>query len=61
MINGTTSLTAVRDYLEVDFPTDDYDTLSGFLIGQLGRIPDMVFKVDKVDEKRVAKVRVFKA
>ncbi|HOP99866.1 MAG TPA: hemolysin family protein [Acetivibrio clariflavus] len=72
IINGTTSLDTVRDYLEVDLPTDDYDTLSGFLIGQLGRIPEendkpsiefngLVFKIDKVDEKRVAKVKVCKA
>lgn len=71
IINGTTSLVTVRDYLEVDLPTDDYDTLSGFLIGQLGRIPEeddtpsiefngLVFKVDKVDEKRVVKVKVCK-
>jgi len=71
VINGTTSLDAVRDYFEVDLPTEDYDTLSGFVIGQLGRIPDdgdspsiefngLVFKVDKVDEKRVAKVKVCK-
>ena len=24
----------------MDLPTEDYDTLSGFVIGQLGRIPD---------------------
>lgn len=72
MINGTTSLITVRDYLEMDLPTDDYDTLSGFIVGQLGRIPDegdnpsiefngLIFKVEKVDEKRVAKVKVCKA
>ncbi|WP_010251092.1 hemolysin family protein [Acetivibrio cellulolyticus] len=72
IINGTTSLVTVRDYLDVDLPTEDYDTLSGFVIGQLGRIPDkddspsiefngLVFKVAKVDEKRVAKVKVCRA
>lgn len=72
IINGTTSLDAVRDYFEVELPTEDYDTLSGFVIGQLGRIPDdgdspsvefngLIFKVDKIDEKRVAKVKVCKA
>ncbi len=72
VINGTTSLDAVRDYFEVELPTEDYDTLSGFVIGQLGRIPDdgdspsvefngLIFKVDKIDEKRVAKVKVCKA
>lgn len=72
MIKGTTSLTTVSDYLEVELPTEDYDTLSGFVIGQLGRIPEkednpsvefngVIFKVAKVDEKRVAKVKVCKA
>lgn len=70
MINGSTSLDAVEDYLEVELPTEEYETLSGFVIGQLGRIPEkqednptvefngLVFKVEKVDEKRVAKVKV---
>jgi len=72
IICGTTSLDAVRDYFEVDLPTEEYDTLGGFVIGQLGRIPDkgdspsvefngLIFKVDKVEEKRVAKVKVCKA
>ena len=39
IINGTTSLDAVEDYLQVDLPIEDYETLSGFVIGQLGRIP----------------------
>ncbi|MEQ8199203.1 MAG: transporter associated domain-containing protein, partial [Clostridiaceae bacterium] len=68
-INGTTSLDAVRDYMDVDFPVEEYETLSGFLIGQLGRIPGkdenpvieykgLVFKVDEVDEHRIVKVKV---
>lgn len=71
IINGTTSLDAVRDYFDVELPIEDYDTISGFVIGQLGRIPDkedspsvefngLVFKVAKVDEKRVSKVKVCK-
>jgi putative hemolysin len=52
-------------------PIDIYDTLSGFLIGQLGRIPSddespivefnsVVFKVEQVTEKRITKVKVCK-
>jgi len=52
----------------VDLPIDDYDTLSGFLIGQLGRIPEagetpvveydeIIFKVEEIEEKRIAKVK----
>jgi len=46
--------------------------LGGFIVGQLGRIPDnddkpsvefdgFVFKVEEVHEKRVSKVKVCKA
>lgn len=72
IINGTTNLDTVRDYLNVDLPTEDYETLSGFVVGQLGRIPGkednptvefngLVFKVEEVNEKRVAKVKVCRA
>ncbi|TCX51627.1 hemolysin family protein [Dehalobacter sp. 14DCB1] len=69
MINGATSLDAVQDYLDVELPIEEYETLSGFLVGQLGRIPGrddkpsvefngLMFKVEAVDEKRIAKVKV---
>ncbi|MCG1025150.1 hemolysin family protein [Dehalobacter sp.] len=69
MINGATSLDAVQDYLDVELPIEEYETLSGFLVGQLGRIPgkddkpslefnSLMFKVEEVDEKRIAKVKV---
>lgn len=69
MINGATSLDAVQDYLGVELPIEEYETLSGFLVGQLGRIPgrddksslefnSLMFKVEEVDEKRIAKVKV---
>lgn len=71
-INGATSLDIVEDYLDVELPTEEYETLSGFVIGQLGRIPGkedkpsvefngLVFKVEKADEKRIAKVKVCRA
>ncbi len=71
IINGITSLDYVSDCLAVDLPIDDYDTLGGFIVGQLGRIPiendnstvefnGLLFKVLEVDEKRVAKVKVCK-
>jgi putative hemolysin len=69
MINGATSLDAVQDYLDVELPIEEYETLSGFLVGQLGRIPGrddkpsvefngLMFKVEAVDEKRIAIVKV---
>jgi len=72
LINGMTSLEQVKDLLGMDFPTEDYDTLNGFLIGQLGRIPEeketpvvefngVVFKVEKITEKRISRVKAIKA
>jgi putative hemolysin len=72
IINGSVSLGVIKDYFDIELPTDDYDTLSGFIIGQVGRIPDekdtleveysgMVFKVEKVEGKRIAKVKVCRA
>jgi putative hemolysin len=69
VISGSTSLDSVMDYLNVELPVEEYETLSGFVIGQLGRIPGksdsptiefngLLFKVEKVDEKRIAKVKV---
>lgn len=71
MISGAVSLDAVEDYLEVNLPTDEYETLSGFLIGHLGRIPapgekpliefnGLAFQVEEVEEKRVSLVKVHK-
>jgi putative hemolysin len=71
IIEGHTSLERVKNYLNLDLPIDEYETLSGFIIGQLGRIPGpddkptlefdgVIFKVQEVCEKRIAKVKACK-
>jgi putative hemolysin len=68
-IRGSTPLETVRDFLELSLPTDDYDTLSGFVVGFLGYIPqenetpqinyeNFTFKVERVQERRIATVLV---
>ncbi len=70
-INGTASLEAVSDVLDISLPTDQFDTLGGFLIGQIGHIPKdgekpeiefggMLFKVNKSEGKRIGTVLVCK-
>lgn len=72
MVQGYTSLDDVEKLLDMELPTDDYDTLSGFLIGQLGRIPELgekpvlewngvVFKAGETDEKRILKLIIDKS
>lgn len=69
LMKGVISLYDVNEYLQLDLPTDEYDTLSGFVIGQIGKIPlegdhaaiefnGITFSVEEVDEKRITKVKV---
>ncbi|WP_309145446.1 hemolysin family protein [Robertmurraya sp. DFI.2.37] len=69
MMIGTVDLDDVEDMLKVDFPTEEFDTLSGFIIGQLGYIPDReerptieyenhLFVVEEINERRIVKVKV---
>jgi putative hemolysin len=69
MISGTTNLYEVEDILKMELPTEEFDTLSGFVIGQLGYIPgsdeqpvveyeNIIFSVDEMMDKRIMKVRV---
>lgn len=69
IVKGLVDLDKVMDFTGVQLPVDEYDTLSGFLIGQLGRIPGakerptiefegVVFQVEKVAKLRIQQVRI---
>lgn len=67
-IDGSTDLQDVEEQLGITFEeNEDYDTLGGYLIGQLGHIPEegetiemklcgWLFSVDLFEEKRILKV-----
>lgn len=70
-IDGLTNIDDVEDIIKVGLPVEDYDTLSGFILGQLGRFPeedekieieykDAKFEVLQTDDKIITKVRVTK-
>jgi putative hemolysin len=67
--DGMASLNEVGERIGEEFPDADYDTLAGFVINLLGRIPDeeeypevnfrnLRLKVLAMDEKRVARVQI---
>jgi len=71
IIQGTTDFEKIEYLFNADLPVDEYDTLSGFLIGQLGGIPlegekpeleynGLLFKIESVKEKRITTVLVSK-
>ncbi len=70
-IDGLLNINDVEDILEANLPVEDYDTLSGFILGQLGRFPeenekieinynDYKFEIMDIDNKIITKVRVTK-
>ncbi|MBO4815821.1 MAG: HlyC/CorC family transporter [Clostridia bacterium] len=71
MISGSVSIHDLRKILEVDIPDGDYDTLSGYLIELLGRIPDddekpvietkkVTYKIEDYEERRILWVKACK-
>lgn len=71
LINGSVSIFDLRKILEVDIPEGDYDTLSGYLIELLGRIPQddekpvietekVTYKIEEYEEKRILWVKACK-
>lgn len=73
IVDGDSELVDLYDELEVEFPLDKFDTVSGFVVGELGRLPQSEdvnsllsaiefegyrFIITKIDDKVVAKVKI---
>jgi putative hemolysin len=68
---GTIDLDKVAGIIDLELPVKEYDTLSGYLVGLLGRIPKdgetksiknqgLEFKILKVKDKRIEEVEIIK-
>lgn len=68
-IHGLINIHDAEDFLDANLPVDDYDTLSGFMLGQLGRFPEenehvsivynqFTFEVIKAEDKVISKIKV---
>jgi len=71
IFDGSISLDKVKEVLGEDLPVDDFDTLSGFVMDLLGRVPkkdetptvefeSILFKVIKLEGKRIVKIKATK-
>ena len=71
IISGSMPIYDVNKILKSHIPEGDYDTLSGYLQAELGRIPDeeenpiietkeLTFKIEEYEDKRILKVKVCK-
>jgi CBS domain containing-hemolysin-like protein len=68
-MDGRVPIAAVNEALESGFESDDFDTVGGLILGQLGRSPEVgdeihldgyTLRVEEVDGPRVAQVVVRK-
>ena len=70
-LSGSMSVSDVEKVLDTAIPEGDYDTLSGYLVELLGRIPTekdkavietpgVIYKLEKVEDMRIASVRATK-
>lgn len=72
LIDGETPIYEVEKLLGVDLPDGDYDTISGYLLFELNRIPNdkekgiivetekITYKIEKIKNNRVIKVKACK-
>ena len=71
IINGNVSIYDLKKILGVEIPEGEYDTLSGYLIEEMGRIPlddekpvietpKVTYKIEEYEDKRIIKVKARK-
>ena len=69
ILSGAITSYELKKIFDIEFPEGDYETLSGYLIDKLGRIPDedehpiiedenLTYKVEEIDDKRIKYVKV---
>jgi len=71
LMNGNMMMEDVSELLHITLPEGEYDTLSGYLLERLGRIPEedeypvieeehVVYKIEEYEDKRIKRVKVCK-
>lgn len=71
LLSGSTTLYDIKKLFDVEIPEGDYETLSGYLLEKLGRIPEeneqpvvedekLTYKIEEYEDKRIKYVKVCK-
>ncbi|MBR2402671.1 MAG: HlyC/CorC family transporter [Lachnospiraceae bacterium] len=70
LVLGSTNLEDLCEKLDLDFTSDDYDTIGGYLIGLLDHLPekneiiitddDILLRVEQMDKNRIEKIYIKK-
>ena len=70
LVDGLVTIGELNNKLDLNLYSENYDTISGFLIDQIGSIPkeeddrtieldNLVFKLESVKNKRIDKVKIY--
>lgn len=71
LLSGSISINELKKILKIEIPEGDYDTLSGYLLEKLGRVPEdnekptietkqVVYKIEEYEERRILWVKACK-
>ena len=68
IVDGSAKLDVISELIGVNMESEEFDSVGGILIGELGRFPEqneeitlnnIKFTVEEIDKNRVKKVRIF--
>ena len=68
LVEGSTKISDVNEQLGINLESEEFDSIGGFIIGYLKRIPEeneiievenVKFKVESIDKNRINKIRIF--
>lgn len=68
IVQGATKISDLNEMIGIHLESEDFDSIGGFIIGELGHLPksaevfqyqSIKFIIEEVDKKRILRIRVF--
>ena len=68
LVEGSTKISDVNEQIGINFESDEFDSIGGYIIGHLRRLPEenevievdnIKFCIESLDKNRIKKVRIF--
>ena len=68
VVEGSTKITDVNELIGVNLESEEFDSIGGFIIGYLKRLPEeneiikvdnIEFRIESLDKNRIKKIRIF--
>lgn len=67
VVEGSTRINTVNEILGINLESEDFDSIGGFIIGELGRLPrigeiiqhgNIKFTIESIERNRIQKIRI---